>query len=164
MTAMALFLTALLAGMLAQPALGASFPDVPPWHWAYQAVQSLQRDGLVNGYRTSSRDLAENSIDQVFGGFAHASAAGAQQWVERFAYRLPSNWPAPLQRGALTSYSLSDMDLAISGTHGVATFTANLRDRSGRSQSRRVRAHLSFNGQDWQADYADLAAQIPLFR
>ncbi|MCF8008714.1 MAG: S-layer homology domain-containing protein [Halanaerobiales bacterium] len=40
----------LLVVALATPALGASFPDVPATHWAYQAVNKLVAAGVVEGY------------------------------------------------------------------------------------------------------------------
>src|ERR1700760_4487650 len=45
---------ALLAGSTAVPVFaqgtGGPFADVPPDHWAYKAVDTLQKDGIVIGY------------------------------------------------------------------------------------------------------------------
>lgn len=45
-----LLAAALLAGVLAAPASASSFSDVPTDHWAYEAVDTLQAEGIVEGY------------------------------------------------------------------------------------------------------------------
>jgi len=40
----------LLVVALATPALGASFPDVPSNHWAYEAINKLVAAGVIEGY------------------------------------------------------------------------------------------------------------------
>src|SRR6056297_2738626 len=40
----------LLVVALATPALGASFPDVPSNHWAYEAINKLVAAGIIEGY------------------------------------------------------------------------------------------------------------------
>ena len=56
----------------------APFPDVPPWHWAYQAVLKDEQAGLVIGYPSSPAELVATSITQVYDSFVHAHATGAQ--------------------------------------------------------------------------------------
>jgi hypothetical protein len=41
---------ALLAGILAVPAMAGPFSDVPTDHWAYDAIDMLQSEGIVEGY------------------------------------------------------------------------------------------------------------------
>jgi hypothetical protein len=45
-----LFAAALLAGLLAAPASAGPFSDVPTDHWAYDAIDMLQSEGIVEGY------------------------------------------------------------------------------------------------------------------
>src|SRR5713226_254166 len=95
-------LLALVAGMvLAGASTGASaapFPDVPPWHWAYDSLTKVHDAGIVIGYPAAPGALVETSITQVYDAFAHAAAPGAQAWAERFTYNRPAGWPAPFLR------------------------------------------------------------------
>ncbi len=54
--ARASFVAALLAGLVAVPALvrATPFADVPSNHWAYEAIASLAADGLIDGYPDGS--------------------------------------------------------------------------------------------------------------
>src|SRR5207302_10193327 len=72
-----------------------SFPDVPPWHWAYDSLIQLRDAGTVIEYPAAPGELNEISITQVYEAFAHAGERGAQAWVERFTYNRPADWPAP---------------------------------------------------------------------
>jgi hypothetical protein len=154
---------AVLSGGTAAAAV-VPFPDVPPWHWAYDAVTKLQEDGIVQGFPTSPAELAANSLVQVYDGFVHGTATGAQTWVERFTFNRPANWPAPLERSQMASFSLSGTRVTVRDTTAAATFTATVRTRDGRTVTNPMRVELRWNGQDWQADYATLAANSPLFR
>ncbi len=141
-----------------------SFPDVPPWHWAYDAITKLQDEGIVQGFPTPPAQLAENSILQVYDGFAHATATSAQAWVERFTFNRPRNWPAPLSHSQIAVFSLTDARLSVRDTTATATFTATVRSPDGKTVTDPMRVELRWNGQDWQVDYATLAAGSPLFR
>src|SRR5437879_548664 len=114
-------------------ATAAGFPDVPPWHWAYDAVTRDQDAGVIVGYPASPGALIDNAITQVYDGFAHASAAGAQAWVERFSYNLPPDWPAPFLRSEIVAFSLTGMRVSINGNTAEATFTASVGNRARRS-------------------------------
>ncbi|HYM90547.1 MAG TPA: hypothetical protein VEW91_02790 [bacterium] len=144
-------------------ATAAGFPDVPPWHWAYAAVTRDQDAGVIIGYPTSSAALIENTIVQVFDGFAHASTSGAQAWVERFSYNLPPSWPAPLRRSQIVTFSLTGMRISVNGDTAAAAFTAALGIRGGQSVTVSMRVVLRSNGQDWQVNYVTLARASPLF-
>lgn len=143
------------------------FPDVPPWHWAYQAVMTDQAAGLFIGYPASPAALVQNSLVQVFDGFVHARAQGAQAWVDRFTYNRPANWPAPLQRSSLVAFALGGISVTVSGDTATASFVATQTVR-GATGSQTVRSpmhvQLRLSGQDWQVDYATLAAGSPVFR
>jgi hypothetical protein len=160
---------------LAQPAQPTPFPDVPPWHWAYRAVTTDQKAGLFIGYPATPAQLVQNSLVQVYGGFVHAQAAGAQAWVERFTYDRPADWPAPLEHSALAGFSLGAVSISVDGDTATASFiaTQTVRGSAGtRSSTGRLRrtlrtpmrVRLRLSGQDWQVDYATLAAGSPVFR
>ena len=139
------------------------FPDVPPWHWAYKSVLMDQRAGLFVGYPTTPAELVANSVAQVYAGFVHAHATGAQAWVERFTYDRPSAWPGPLDRSQLVSFSVRDLRPVVTGDTATATFT--VRTTIGTSTTTdRMRVDLRQVGGDWKIDYATLERGSVLFR
>jgi hypothetical protein len=140
------------------------FPDVPPWHWASDAVTKDQGARLVVGYPAAPAELAQNAITQVYDGFAHAGAKGAQEWVERFSYNRPANWPAPLERSQFAQVTLSGMRVAVHDDTATAAFTAAVATRQGRTVTTPMRVELRHNGGDWQVDYAGLASGSSFFR
>ncbi len=154
---------AALIGGIAAAAWG-SFPDVPPWHWAYDAITKLQDEGILQGFPTPPAQLAENSIIQVYDGFAHATATGARAWVERFTFNRPGNWPAPLSHAQMAAFSLTGARVNVRDTAATATFTATVGSPDGKTVTDPMRVELRWNGRDWQVDYATLAAGSPLFR
>jgi len=154
---------ALLCGA-PQATVASPFPDVPPWHWAYDAVAADQAAGLLVGYPSTRAALAENAVTQVYDGFAHAGAAPAQAWVERFTYNRPADWPAPMEHSAIAAFSLARVQVSLRGNTAVAAFTATVRTTAGRTVTTPVRVNMRANGQDWQVDYAGLAAVDPVFR
>jgi len=140
------------------------FPDVPPWHWASDAVMKDQGAGLVVGYPAAPAELAQNAVTQVYEGFAHAGAAGAREWVERFSHNRPANWPGPLQRSEVAQFTLNGMRVSVHDEAATATFTATVTTRQGRTVTTVMRVELRHSGPDWQVDYAGLASGSPLFR
>lgn len=143
---------------------GRGFPDVPPWHWAFDAVMKDQGAGVVVGYPAAPAELAQNAITQVYDGFAHAGATGAQAWVERFSYNRPASWPAPLARSEFARVTLSGMRVAVHDDTATAGFTAAVTTRQGRTVTTAMRVELRRNGGDWQVDYAGLASGSSFFR
>jgi hypothetical protein len=165
------FIEALLAALVGVAvstgvagAENAGFPDVPPWHWASAAVTKDQGAGLVIGYPAAPVELAQNAIAQVYSGFAHAGAKGAQEWVERFTYNRPASWPAPLARSEFAQVTLSGMRMAVHDDTATAAFTAAVTTRQGRTVTTPMRVELRHIGGDWQVDYAGLAQGSALFR
>jgi hypothetical protein len=142
----------------------AGFPDVPPWHWAYQGVLRDAQAGLIIGYPASPAALIENSITQVYDGFVHAQARGAQAWVERFTYNRPAAWPAPFEHGQLASFSVRDVRAVVSGDAATAAFVAETQARAGQSATTPMRLTLRLMDGDWKIDYGTLAAGSGLFR
>jgi hypothetical protein len=141
----------------------AGFPDVPPWHWAYQGVLKDAQAGLLIGYPVTPAVLIENSITQVYDGFVHAHAQGAQAWIERFTFHRPAVWPAPLDRTELASFSLRDVRPTVTGDAATATFVAETLSGAGPARTAMHVALRLLEG-DWKIDYATLAAGSSLFR
>lgn len=147
----------------AQPG-GAGFPDVPPWHWAYQGVLKGAQAGLFIGYPATPAALIENSITQVYDSFVHAHAQGAQGWAERFTYNRPATWPGPLERSQLESFSVRDVRSTINGDTATAAFVAETQTRAGQPATAPMRVNLRLIDGDWKIDYATLASGSGLFR
>ncbi len=145
-------------------AASAPFPDVPPWHWAHDAVLKDQEAGMFVGYPATPAEFAQTSVTQVYEGFTHSGATGAQEWVERFSYNRPSTWPAPLQRSQIAQFTLRGMKVAVGDDTATATFTAAVTTRQGQVVTTPMRVALRHNGQDWQVDYATLQSGSALFR
>lgn len=141
----------------------AAFPDVPPWHWAHEGVRRGQDAGILIGYPAAAPELVQNAVFQVYDGFAHAGATAAQAWVERFTYNRPANWPQPLQRSRIVRFALRDLRTAHNTDTATATFTAAVTTPQGQDVAR-MRVMLRRAGEDWQVDYASLAAASALFR
>ncbi len=145
-------------------AVASGFPDVPPLHWASAAVTKDQGAGLVVGYPAAPAELAQNAIAQVYEGFAHAGAQGAQEWIERFTYNRPASWPTPLARSEFAQVTLSGMRVIVHDDTATAAFTAAVTIRGGRTVTTPMRVELRHIGGDWQVDYAGLAQGSALFR
>lgn len=158
---------ALLAGLallIGHAGAAAGFPDVPPWHWAHDAVVKDEAVGVVVGYPATPAELVQNAVVQVYEGFAHAGATGAQEWVERFSYNRPATWPAPLQRSQLAQFTLRGISVGIGDGTATATFTAAVTTRQGQVVTTPMRVALRRNGQGWQVDYSSLASGSAFFR
>lgn len=154
----------LMVGRAAAQSPAAPFPDVPPWHWAYQGVTRDSGTGLLVGYPTPPVELIENSLTQVFDGFVHARTPEAQAWVERFTYNRPASWPGPLERLTITGFVLTGVKVAVTKDAATAAFTASVTARTGRATATPMRVALRLMDGDWKIDYATLAGQNPLFR
>ena len=157
---------AVLAG-----AAGAQVPafiDVPPWHWAADAIDGGAVGGIFLGYPADDRERAANAVTQVYEAFAHASHPRAREWAERFLVGLPANWAQPLERSRLTSFSLENVRVEIRGDRGsVAFFATTLPGPAGLSGTRvsmRVEVRKDSEGA-WRVNYPDLASgQAQVFR
>jgi hypothetical protein len=143
----------------------AAFPDVPPWHWAYNAIVQDSQAGIVVGYPAGPAELIANSVAQVYDAFVHAQVPGAQAWAERFTFDRPGRWPEPLTRSPLAGFTIRDVRIAVTGDTATAAFTAQriVRTTAG-SSALPMRVGLRLLDGDWQIDYATLAAGDPIFR
>ena len=147
-----------------------AFEDVPPWHWAREAIDRLAVARVIVGFPPNNRDLAVNAVTQVYESFAHASHPDVQAWAERFLTNLPAGWPQPLQRSSLVRYRLEQFGVRF-GAQGAGrvSFVAVTAVRSaGATTSRRVSVQAEVQ-QDrdgrWRVNYSSLAsAQPEIFR
>lgn len=153
------------AGALAQVPVS-PFEDVPPWHWAFDAVEKLAREGIIQGYPRSDRDLARNSVTQVYEAFAHPTHPSARMWAEAFLTNLPSGWPAPLQRSGLVAFRLTEQQVRLEGSRGTVSLLAAVTLRGGATARARITATVvKDDANRWRVDYPSLVRGQPdLFR
>jgi hypothetical protein len=148
----------------------AGFEDVPPWHWAFEAVQRLGAAGVLVGYPINDRERALNAVTQVYDAFAHPAHPAAKAWAERFLVNLPANWPQPLERSTLLSFRLETPRVDVSGATTVVSYVAlvTLRSTGGGVTSSRatVRAEIQRDADGrLRVNYANLVSAHPqLFR
>src|SRR2546425_12809150 len=72
-----------------------AFVDVPPWHWAFEAVQEGATAGIFTGDPTDDRELGANAGVQGDEAFAHAGHPGGQGGGEWVLTKTPPQWPQP---------------------------------------------------------------------
>lgn len=155
-------MTVLLAATTAAGQALSPFEDVPPWHWAYQAVRTLAEKGIVQGFPKNQSELAGNAVTQVYEAFAHASHASARGWAELFLTNLPSDWPRSLERSRVTGYGITDRVVRLQGTRGTVTYLAVVNLRDARAFSGRVTVTVVRDDTGrWRVDYPTLAAAQP---
>lgn len=63
----------------AQAQIPAPFVDVPPWHWAFEAVERGASTGIFRGYPIDDRERVVNAVTQVYDSFVHASHSRAEE-------------------------------------------------------------------------------------
>jgi len=158
-----------LAGSAAWAQGPSAFVDVPPWHWAFDAVQQGATAGIFTGYPTVDGELVANALVQVYEAFAHAAHPAARGWAEWFLTNTPTQWPQPLQRSRLAGFVLEDLRVQVNADRARATFTAmvSMRTDGGQSTLRSpMQAQAEKDGSGhWRIDYSTLVAGQPqLFR
>lgn len=132
--------------------------DVPPWHWAFDAVKTLAEKGIVQGFPRNDRDLSLNAVVQVYEAFAHAAHPSAQAWAEAFLTNLPAEWPRPLQRSRLDSFAMIEHQVRLDGPRGTVTALIVARLRTGAVSRARISAVVRREEAGrWRVDYATLA-------
>ena len=146
-----------------------AFVDVPPWHWAYDAVQQGAAAGIFTGFPTNDSELVANALVQVYEAFAHANHPAARAWAEWFLTNTPSQWPQPLLHSSLVQFALESVSVSVNGDRATAKFVAAITVRTDGGQST-VRTPLQAQAEKdasghWRIDYAALLAGQPqLFR
>lgn len=167
---MRLLVGLILTGVLAVAANAQAFEDVPPWHWAREAIDRLAAARVIVGFPPNNRDLAVNAVTQVYESFVHASHPDAPAWAERFLTNLPANWPQPLQRSSLVRYRLEQFGVRFGaqGTGRVSFLAVTAVRSAGATLSRRtsVQADVQQDHEGrWRVNYGSLsAAQPEIFR
>jgi hypothetical protein len=154
------------AGAQAAPS---AFVDVPPWHWAFAAVQDGAATGIFTGYPADDRELVANALVQVYEAFARPTHPAAREWAEWFLTNTPPGWPQPLQRSQLVSFTLEGLRVEVSGDRATATFVAVTAVRGGGQESTTrvpVQAQAERDtSRHWRVDYTTLVAGQPaIFR
>jgi hypothetical protein len=161
--ALVMVLLALPGVAWAQPR---TFEDVPPWHWAFDAVQRVAAARIMIGYPRNDRDLAANAAVQVYEAFANSAHEAAREWAERFLTNLPADWPRPLERSPLRGYRLEQLRVTLFADRGTVSFTAVVRLADDRALRATVRVAVTKDNEGrWRVNYPDLAAGQPqIFR
>jgi hypothetical protein len=157
----AVVVLALAAAGAAGPA---TFVDVPPWHWAYDAVQQGAAAGIFTGYPATDPELVANALTQVYDAFAHPAHPLAMAWAEEFLRNLPASWPQPLLRSRLRDVVLSDIEVRVQGDRATVRWVAVVTVRADGPARTRVRAEavaVRDPSGRWRIDYAALAAAHP---
>lgn len=145
--------------------LPTGFDDVPPWHWAFEAVAQVAGAGIVIGYPTSDAERAANALTQVYEAFLHAAHPAAPAWADRFLTNLPPNWPQLLKRSRLVNVSLEDVRSDLAGNRGTVSVlsTVVVRTASGSTTIRsamRVEVRKEADGR-WRVDFGSLTRNQP---
>lgn len=144
----------------------AAFVDVPPWHWAFDAVQDGAAKGIFTGYPTDDREMVANALVQVYEAFSHPSHPAARAWAEWFLADIPSGWPQALERSQLTSFALEGVAVDVTGDRATATFVAvtTMRDGGVSTARTRVQARAERDtSRHWRIDYLTLRTAQPTF-
>ena len=164
-----LALVAIAGGSAGAQVAPSVFVDVPPWHWAFDAVQDGAAKGIFTGYPVDDRELVANALVQVYEAFARPTHPAAREWAEWFLTNTPPAWPQPLQRSRLIAFTLEDLRVEVGSDQASATFVAvtTVRDDGHVSMARApIQAHAERDSsRHWRVDYATLATgQSSIFR
>ncbi|WP_051195664.1 S-layer homology domain-containing protein [Meiothermus rufus] len=136
----------LVLGMaLAQGAPRGRFVDVPPCHWAAEAVRVLAARGLFQGYPATARELAENALRQVFEGLR----CGETSWSLEFLEGAPPSFGAAPR---IDGFELRGLQTRLSGDRGTIAFEVVV-SQEGVVYTRRGTARLVFVQQGWKVLY-----------
>lgn len=143
----------LVSSAAAQP----TFPDVPPCHWAADAVGRIAGDNEVEAAQArSSRYLAANAVRQVFEGLR----CQTPEWSEAFLLDAPDSWPP---ERAVYEFTLSVGEVQLDGDRGSAQIELTAPANDGWGQ-RTGELELHFVDGGWKVSYPSLAALgLPLF-
>jgi hypothetical protein len=154
----------LLAGLAvlglvgAQQAPRSAFVDVPPCHWAAEAVRVLAARGLIQGYPADRRELAENALRQVFEGLK----CGDPEWSLEFLEGAPSSFTSdPADR--LEGFELRGLQSRIDGDRASIAFQV-VASHKGVVYTRGGTARLVFVQPGWKVLYESLVVlELPFF-
>ena len=165
----ALALVAIAVGSAGAQAAPSAFVDVPPWHWAFDAVQDGAARGIFTGYPVDDRELVANALVQVYEAFTRPTHPAAREWAEWFLTNTPTGWPQPLERSRLIAFTLDDLRAEVRDDRATATFVAvtTVRD-DGHVTTVRVPVQAQAErdaSRHWRVDYSTLVTGQPsIFR
>ncbi|WP_018465851.1 S-layer homology domain-containing protein [Calidithermus timidus] len=146
-----------LAG--AQQAPRGGFVDVPPCHWAAEAVRALAAKELVQGSPAGSRELVENALRQVFEGLR----CGDPGWSLEFLEGAPPGF-ATGAVGKIDGFELRGLQTRVSGGEATVSFQVVISE-GGSVYTRRGTARLVSGPGGWRVVYSSLVALgLPYFR
>ncbi|MBS3933484.1 MAG: S-layer homology domain-containing protein [Truepera sp.] len=153
-----------LALLLASTSLGQHatephFADVPPCHWAAEAVNRLAGQGIFIGFPPEPAYDSVNALRQVFEGLLCADPA----WSLRFLEGAPVGFgepPAP----RLVGFELASELLELTAEQARIAFTVALvldEPDLRRLETRHGEALVRRDGVGWRVSYASLAGLEP---
>ena len=136
-----------------------NFVDVPPCHWASQAINQVS--GLDRPQPESSARLATNALEQVFAGLQCDNL----NWSVRFVAGAPETFA---QAGTLKGYTLDALETRVQGAQATVRYRLSVTiERSGTTSTttRSGTAQLQADpGTGWRVAYASLKAMnLPIF-
>jgi hypothetical protein len=151
----------LLAGAAAAPR--PSFDDVPPCHWAAEAVADLDRLGIFIGFPADAGYESVNAVRQVFEGLR----CGDPAWSLRFVRAAPAAFGLQ-PRVVLVAFALeADVEAWTSVGARIAYSLTTVTEEDGVRRSDQRAGHIEVvrDPFGWRVDYAALAGlELPLFR
>lgn len=135
------------------------FVDVPPCHWAAQAINQIS--GTDQAPVQSTASLASNALEQVFAGLRCDDV----NWSVRFVADAPESFA---QGGTLKGYTLSALETRVQGAQASVRYRLSVTiERSGTTSTaaRSGTAQLQADpGTGWRVTYASLKAMnLPIF-
>jgi hypothetical protein len=127
-----------------------TFVDVPPCHWAAQAIDQV-----------SGLDQAVNALEQVFAGLRCENV----NWAVRFVAGAPETFA---QGGTLKGYTLNALETRVQGAQASVRYRLSVTlDRSGTTSTSTRTGTVQLQadpGTGWRVMYASLKAMnLPIF-
>jgi hypothetical protein len=156
---MMIALLVLAAALLAPSARAQGpFPDIPPCHWAAEAVTEIAgKPDVALEQARSSVYLAENAVRQVFEGLR----CGSPEWSRAFLSGEPDGWTRLM---ATVDFQLNVGGVQLSGDHGTANVQVTLIVNGNRTLGSGP-VSLLFTDGSWTVDYDSLSAlRLPIFQ
>jgi len=149
----------LASASLGQHATEPHFADVPPCHWAAEAVSHVAGQGIFIGFPPDHSYLSVNALRQVFEGLRCADPG----WSLRFLEGAPVGFgepPAP----RLTGFELTSELLKLTPEQARIAFSVTLvldEPDLRRIETRHGEALVRRDGVGWRVSYASLAGLEP---
>lgn len=135
------------------------FVDVPPCHWAAEAINQVS--GPDRAQPQSTAPLAVNALEQIFAGLQCDNV----NWAVRFVSGAPESFA---QDGTLKGYTLNTLETRVQGAQATVRYRLTVTfERSGATSTvtRSGTAQLQADPDTgWRVAYASLKAMnLPIF-